>query len=35
MVAENLQRMEKQEEAYQPAFENALKKAAFTAIGGK
>jgi cytochrome P450 len=33
MVAENLQRMEKQEEAYQPAFENALKKAAFTAIG--
>ncbi|KAG2068179.1 cytochrome P450 [Suillus decipiens] len=32
MVAENLRRMERQEEAYKPAFENALKKAATTAI---
>ncbi|KAG2090009.1 cytochrome P450 [Suillus discolor] len=32
MVAENLQRMERQEEAFKPAFENALKKAATTAI---
>ncbi|KAG1879039.1 cytochrome P450 [Suillus subluteus] len=33
MVAENLRRMETQEEASKPAFENALKKAATTAIG--
>jgi cytochrome P450 len=32
MVAENLRRMEMQEEASKPAFENALKKAATTAI---
>ncbi|KAG2353180.1 cytochrome P450 [Suillus spraguei] len=32
MVAENLRRMERQEEASKPAFENALKKAATTAI---
>ncbi|KAG1845230.1 cytochrome P450 [Suillus tomentosus] len=32
MVAENLQRMETQEEAFKPVFENALKKAATTAI---
>ncbi|KAG1732053.1 cytochrome P450 [Suillus lakei] len=32
MVAENLRRMEMQEEAAKPAFENALKKAATTAI---
>lgn len=35
MVAENLRRMEMQEETYKPAFENALKKAATTAIVGK
>ncbi|KAG1855593.1 cytochrome P450, partial [Suillus subluteus] len=33
MVAENLRRMETQEEASKPAFENALKKAAVTGIG--
>ncbi|KAG1839787.1 cytochrome P450 [Suillus subluteus] len=33
MVAENLRRMETQEEASKPAFENALKNAATTAIG--
>ncbi|KAG2098737.1 cytochrome P450 [Suillus discolor] len=32
MVAENLQRMETQEEVLKPVFENALKKAATTAI---
>ncbi|KAG2046503.1 cytochrome P450 [Suillus hirtellus] len=32
MVAENLRRMGRQEEAFKPAFENALKKAATTAI---
>ncbi|KAG1845247.1 cytochrome P450 [Suillus tomentosus] len=32
MVAENLRRMERQEEAFKPAFENALKKAGTTAI---
>ncbi|KAG2134906.1 cytochrome P450 [Suillus bovinus] len=32
MVAENLRRMETQEEAFKPAFSNALKKAATTAI---
>lgn len=32
MVAENIRRMEMQEEASKPAFENALKKAATTAI---
>ncbi|KAG1785991.1 cytochrome P450 [Suillus plorans] len=32
MVAENLRRMETQEEASKPAFENALKKASTTAI---
>jgi hypothetical protein len=35
MVAENLRRMEMQEEEAKPAFENALKKAATTAIVGK
>ncbi|KAG1733011.1 cytochrome P450 [Suillus paluster] len=34
MVAENLQRMEKQDEASKPMFETALKKAATTAILG-
>jgi len=32
MVAENLRRMETQEEAFKPAFENALKKAATSVI---
>ncbi|KAG2053796.1 cytochrome P450 [Suillus hirtellus] len=32
MVAENLQRMETQDEAFKPVFENGLKKAATTAI---
>ncbi|KAG1855572.1 cytochrome P450 [Suillus subluteus] len=32
MVAENLRRMEMQEEAFKPAFKNALRKAATTAI---
>ncbi|KAG2134902.1 cytochrome P450 [Suillus bovinus] len=32
MVAENLRRMEMQEDVFKPAFENALKKAASTAI---
>jgi hypothetical protein len=35
MVAENLRRMEMQEEGAKPVFENALKKAATTAIVGK
>ncbi|KAG2100409.1 cytochrome P450 [Suillus discolor] len=35
MVAENLRRMETQEEASKPAFENALKKAATSAISGQ
>jgi hypothetical protein len=34
MVAENLQRMEKQDEASKPMFEDALKKAATTALVG-
>ncbi|KAG1785857.1 cytochrome P450 [Suillus plorans] len=32
MVAENLRRMERQDEAFKPVFENGLKKAATTAI---
>jgi hypothetical protein len=35
MVAENLRRMEMQEEGAKPGFENVLKKAATTAIVGK
>ncbi|OAX33870.1 cytochrome P450 [Rhizopogon vinicolor AM-OR11-026] len=34
MVAENMQRMEKQDEEFKPVFENALKKAATTALVG-
>ncbi|KAG2089752.1 cytochrome P450 [Suillus discolor] len=33
MVAENLRRMETQEEVFKPVFENALKKAAATGLG--
>jgi hypothetical protein len=35
MVAENLQRMEKQDEAFRPTFETALKNSAATAIVGQ
>jgi len=35
MVAENLRRMERQDDASKPAFESALRKAAATAIIGK
>jgi hypothetical protein len=34
MVAENLQRMEKQDDAFKPTFETALKNSAATAIVG-
>jgi hypothetical protein len=34
MVAENLRRMEKQEEASKPMFETTLKKTAITAMIG-